>query len=105
MPKGFPSILFLTILLAIGLYFFLRAASKDRTTVIDVKSPLPPLKVLDGIIAWLDARGWKSNGGDAERPERSQAGEAVGGAPKGPSIGDWVFRSRPFCPAMVFKGI
>ena len=67
MPKGFPSILFLTILLAIGLYFFLRAASKDRTTVIDVKSPLPPLKVLDGIIAWLDARGWKSNGGDAER--------------------------------------
>ena len=39
MPPGFQSILLLTILLAIGLVFFLRAASKDRTTVVDITSP------------------------------------------------------------------
>ena len=63
---GFSSILLLTILLAIGLVFFLRAASKDRTTVIDVCSPLPPLEVLNGITLWLEKRGWKNSGGDAD---------------------------------------
>ena len=62
---GFSSILLLTILLAVGLVFFLRAASKDRTTVIDVISPLPPLEVLNGITIWLEKRGWKNDGGDA----------------------------------------
>ena len=42
MPAGFQSTLLLTVLLAIGLVFFLRAASKDRTTVVDVMSPEPP---------------------------------------------------------------
>ena len=42
MPAGFQSTLLLTVLLAIGLVFFLRAASKDRTTVVDVISPQPP---------------------------------------------------------------
>ena len=36
MPAGFQSTLLLTVLLAIGLVFFLRAASKDRTTVVAV---------------------------------------------------------------------
>ena len=45
MPAGFQSTLLLTVLLAIGLVFFLRAASKDRTTVVDVHSPRPPLEV------------------------------------------------------------
>tara|TARA_B100000700_G_C15037694_1_gene853595 strand:- start:235 stop:801 length:567 start_codon:yes stop_codon:yes gene_type:complete len=67
MPLGFPSILLLTILLAIGLLFFLRAASKDRTTVVDVRSPLPPLIILDGISDWLEQRGWRRDGGDADR--------------------------------------
>tara|TARA_Y100001968_G_scaffold298363_1_gene308188 strand:+ start:276 stop:833 length:558 start_codon:yes stop_codon:yes gene_type:complete len=67
MSSSIPSILLLTILLAIGLFFFLRASSKDRTTVIDVQSPLPPLDVLQGISLWLENRGWKNNGGDAER--------------------------------------
>lgn len=64
---GFPSVLLLTILLAIGLVFFLRAASKDRTTVVDVQSPLPPLEVLNGVSIWLEQRGWRASGGDAER--------------------------------------
>ncbi len=67
MSSGFFSILLLTLLLAIGLGFFLRAASKDRTTVVDVYSPLPPLEVLNGIGNWLEARGWKRDGGDADR--------------------------------------
>ena len=54
MQSAFSSTFFLTILLAIGLVFFLRAASKDRTTVVDVQSPLPPLEVLNGIISWLE---------------------------------------------------
>ena len=64
MQSAFSSTLFLTILLAIGLGFFLRAASKDRTTVVDVQSPLPPLEVLKGISFWLEERGWKRNGGN-----------------------------------------
>ena len=66
MQSAFSSTLFLTILLAIGLGFFLRAASKDRTTVVDVQSPLPPLEVLKGISSWLEERGWKKNGGNVE---------------------------------------
>ena len=67
MPAGFQSTLLLTVLLAIGLMFFLRAASKDRTTVVDVHSPRPPLEVLEGLTEWLQARGWTRQGGDAER--------------------------------------
>ena len=66
MQSAFSSTLFLTILLAIGLGFFLRAASKDRTTIVDVQSPLPPLEVLKGISFWLEERGWKKNGGNVE---------------------------------------
>ena len=66
MQFAFSSTLFLTILLAIGLGFFLRAASKDRTTIVDVQSPLPPLEVLKGISFWLEERGWKKNGGNVE---------------------------------------
>ena len=67
MQVGFSSVLLLTILLAIGLVFFLRAASKDRTTVVDVSSPLPPIEVLNGLTVWLQDRGWKNDGGDADR--------------------------------------
>ena len=67
MPAGFQSTLLLTVLLAIGLVFFLRAASKDRTTVVDVHSPKPALEVLSGLSEWLEQRGWSRNGGDAER--------------------------------------
>jgi len=61
------STLLLTLLLAIGLVFFLRAASKDRTTVVDVHSPLPPIEVLEGLAGWLTARGWQTTAGDPDR--------------------------------------
>ena len=66
MQSAFSSTLFLTILLAIGLGFFLRAASKDRTTVVEVQSTLPPLEVLNGVSFWLEERGWIKNGGNLE---------------------------------------
>jgi hypothetical protein len=61
------STLLLTLLLAIGLVFFLRAASKDRTTVVEVHSPRPPVEVLDGLCGWLNARGWQTDDGEPER--------------------------------------
>jgi len=58
MPPALGSTLLLTLLLAVGLVFFLRAASKDRTTVVEVRSSRPPLEVLGGLEAWLCERGW-----------------------------------------------
>ena len=53
------STLLLTILLAIGLIFFLKASSKDRTTIIDIFSPKKPIEVLNEVCNWLKSRGWK----------------------------------------------
>jgi len=61
------STLLLTVLLAIGLVFFLRASSKDRTTVVDVQSPRPALEVLEGLVAWLGQRGWQPTAKDPQR--------------------------------------
>ncbi|MBM5799391.1 MAG: cofactor assembly of complex C subunit B [Cyanobacteria bacterium K_DeepCast_35m_m2_023] len=61
------STLLLTLLLAIGLGFFLRAASKDRTTVVDIHSPRSEVDVLDGLTSWLQARGWRSESVDPEQ--------------------------------------
>jgi hypothetical protein len=81
MPLGFQSILLLTILLAIGLVFFLRAASKDRTTVVDITSPQSPLAVLEGISSWLEQRGWNRDGGDAERQVLRFQGQVASSQP------------------------
>nr|YP_009530852.1 hypothetical protein PMNZ_608 [Paulinella micropora]AXY63541.1 hypothetical protein PMNZ_608 [Paulinella micropora] len=57
----------LTLLLAIGLIFFLRAASKDRTTVVRVRSSRPAIEVLNGLVKWLNQRGWEQEDGDIEK--------------------------------------
>ncbi len=67
MPPALGSTLLLTLLLAVGLVFFLRAASKDRTTVVDVRSSRPPLEVLPVLSDWLQQRGWRAQEGDPER--------------------------------------
>ena len=67
MTYSLNSTLLLTILLAIGLFFFLRASSKDRTTVIEITSSQKPLEVLTAIYEWLDLRGWKQIGGDFDQ--------------------------------------
>jgi len=67
MPPALGSTLLLTLLLAIGLVFFLRAASKDRTTVVEIHSPRPALEVLAGLSQWLGERGWQA---DTSSPEQ-----------------------------------
>ena len=54
-----PSTLLLTLLLATGLVFFLRASSKDRTTAMVLSSYGPSLKLLRDLDGWLAARGWQ----------------------------------------------
>jgi len=67
MSYSLNSTLLLTILLAIGLFFFLRASSKDRTTIIEISSSQQPIKVLNDLCQWLNLRGWKQTGGDFEQ--------------------------------------
>ena len=67
MSYSLNSTLLLTILLGIGLFFFLRASSKDRTTTIEFSSAQKPLTVLNVICEWLVLRGWKQIGGDFDQ--------------------------------------
>lgn len=75
------STLLLTLLLAVGLVFFLRAASKDRTTVVEVHSPRPALEVLDGLSGWLTNRGWRTETGDPATNVLRFRGEVGASAP------------------------
>ena len=67
MTYSLNSTLILTILLAIGLFFFLRASSKDRTTVVEITSSQKPVEVLNVMCEWLNLRGWKQIGGDFDQ--------------------------------------
>ena len=67
MSYSLNSTLLLTILLAIGLFFFLRASTKDRTTTVEISSSQQPIKVLNGLCEWLNLRGWKQTGGDFDQ--------------------------------------
>ena len=67
MSYSLNSTLLLTILLAIGLFFFLRASSKDRTTIVEISSSQQPVKVLNDLCEWLNLRGWKQIGGDFDQ--------------------------------------
>ena len=67
MTYSLNSTLLLTILLSIGLFFFLRASSKDRTTVVEITSSQKPVDVLNIMYEWLQLRGWKQTGGDFDK--------------------------------------
>ena len=67
MTYSLNSTLLLTILLAIGLFFFLRASSKDRTTIVEITSSQKPVEVLKVMYEWLDLRGWNQTGGDFDQ--------------------------------------
>ena len=67
MTYSLNSTLILTILLAIGLFFFLRASSKDRTTIVEITSSKKPIEVLNVMYDWLNLRGWKQTGGDFDQ--------------------------------------
>lgn len=78
---SFGSTLLLTLLLGIGLVFFLRAASKDRTTVVDVQSPRPAIEVLEGMVAWLSQRGWQPSSQDPQRQVLRFSGQVQASLP------------------------
>ncbi len=75
------STLLLTLLLVVGLVFFLRAASKDRTTVVEVRSPRPAVEVLDGLSRWLTERGWHAEACDPDRSVLRFAGRVRASLP------------------------
>ena len=77
MTYSLNSSLLLTILLAIGLFFFLRASSKDRTTVVEINSTKEPLEVLKVIYEWLNLRGWKQTGGDFDQRILTFTGQVI----------------------------
>ena len=61
------STLLLTLLLGVGLLFFLRAAAKDRTTDVVISSYSGSLEVLEALTDWLRQRGWRQLEADPER--------------------------------------
>ena len=77
MTYSLSSTLFLTILLAIGLFFFLRASSKDRTTIVEITSSQKPVEVLNVMYEWLNLRGWKQIGGDFDQRTLIFKGQVV----------------------------
>jgi len=71
------STLFLTILLAIGLFFFLKASSKDRTTIIDISSSKKNIEVLNEVCKWLKSRGWQQIKVNSDRKILTFRGQVV----------------------------
>ena len=71
------STLLLTVLLAIGLFFFLKASSKDRTTTIDISSCKKNLEVLDEVCNWLKLRGWQQIRVNSDKKTLTFRGQVV----------------------------
>ncbi len=77
MNYNLNSTLLLTILLAIGLFFFLKASSKDRTTIIDISSSKKPIVVMDEVCNWLKLRGWQQINVNSEKKILTFKGQVV----------------------------
>ena len=71
------STLLLTILLAIGLIFFLKASSKDRTAIIDISSSKKPIEVLNEVCNWLRSRGWQQINVNSEKKILTFKGQVI----------------------------
>ncbi|NJL02700.1 MAG: cofactor assembly of complex C subunit B [Spirulinaceae cyanobacterium SM2_1_0] len=54
-----PSTFFLTVLLAIGLFFFIRASTKDRIEELELLSKLPQTSLLEHLQTYFDSRAYK----------------------------------------------
>ena len=67
MNYSLKSTFLLTILLSIGLFFFLRASSKDRTTTIEIFTEKDQIDTLNIICGWLRLRGWNQVGGNIDQ--------------------------------------
>ena len=77
MNYSLKSTLLLTILLSIGLFFFLRASSKDRTTTIEISTDQDPIDTLNIICSWLKLRGWNQVGGNINQKTLTFKGQVI----------------------------
>tara|TARA_B100000212_G_scaffold312791_1_gene265294 strand:+ start:4 stop:558 length:555 start_codon:yes stop_codon:yes gene_type:complete len=77
MNYSLKSTLLLTILLSIGLFFFLRASSKDRTTTIEISTEQDPIDTLNIICSWLKLRGWNQVGGNINQKTLTFKGQVI----------------------------
>tara|TARA_B100000945_G_scaffold176092_1_gene141279 strand:- start:697 stop:1254 length:558 start_codon:yes stop_codon:yes gene_type:complete len=77
MNYSLNSTLILTILLSIGLFFFLRASSKDRTITIEIFTSKSEILTLTIICEWLKLRGWQQIGGDIDQKTLTFKGQVV----------------------------
>ena len=75
------STLLLTLLLAIGLFFFLKASSKDRTTIIDISSSKQNIEVLNEVCNWLNSRGWQQIKVNSDKKILTFKGQVVSSKP------------------------
>lgn len=53
------STLFLTLLLMVGLFFFIRASTKDRTEVLVLNSPADPTTTLEALTVYFEQRAYR----------------------------------------------
>jgi hypothetical protein len=58
-PYPLPSILFITLLLTIGLFFFLRGSIKDRTTTLILQSPLSEGELIGQLQQYFSQRAYR----------------------------------------------
>ncbi len=77
MNYSLKSTFLLTILLSIGLFFFLRASSKDRTTTIEISTEIDQIDTLNTICSWLRLRGWNQVGGDLDQKTLTFKGQVI----------------------------
>ena len=77
MNYSLKSTFLLTILLSIGLFFFLRASSKDRTTTIEISTETDPIETLNIICGWLKLRGWNQVGGNSDQKTLTFKGQVT----------------------------
>ena len=77
MNYSLKSTFILTILLFIGLFFFLRASSKDRTTTIEISTEKDQIDSLNIICSWLKLRGWNQVGGNIDQKTLTFKGQVV----------------------------
>tara|TARA_Y100000589_G_C27149281_1_gene628211 strand:- start:872 stop:1426 length:555 start_codon:yes stop_codon:yes gene_type:complete len=77
MNYSLRSTLLLTILLFIGLFFFLRASSKDRTTTIEISTEKDQIDTLNILCSWLKTRGWNQVGGNIDQQTLTFKGQVI----------------------------
>ena len=59
MEPVLASTLFLTLLLIVGLFFFIRASTKDRTETVDFSTPIATVSLLEQLQTYFESRSYE----------------------------------------------